>query len=120
RLAAFEQVRLSDGSRVRIVDIELILRDPAVRLRKQQEEQSTMLGSIDDLSSDHLARRLAHPTEAFKAILEVIRALGGKTDLNAMLGRVLDGLMAVFRRAERGFILTAEPDGTLPFRALRP
>ena len=27
--------------------------------------------------------------------------------------------MAVFPRAERGFILTVEPDGTLPLRAVR-
>ena len=71
-----------------------------------------MLGSIDDLSSIRLARRLKHPAEAFKAILDVIQALGG-TDLDEKLGRVLDGLMAVFPRAQRGFILTAEPDGTL-------
>jgi serine phosphatase RsbU (regulator of sigma subunit) len=119
RLNPFEAIRLSDGCRVEIVDIELIFRDPAVKLRKGKEDPSTMLGSIDDLSSDHLAKRLTHPTEAFKAILEVIRALGGGTDLNAMLGRVLDGLMAVFLRAERGFILTNEPDGTLPLRAVR-
>ena len=54
-----------------------------------------MLGSIDDLSSIRLARRLTQPAEAFKAILDVNRALGG-TDLNEMFGRVLDGLMAVF------------------------
>ena len=77
-----------------------------------------MLGSIDDLSSIRLARRLAQPAEAFKAILDVNRALGG-ADLNEMFGRVLDGLMAVFPRAERGFILTVEPDGTLPLRAVR-
>jgi phosphoserine phosphatase RsbU/P len=35
-----------------------------------------------------------------------------------VFGRVLDGLMAVFSRAERGFILTVEPDGTLPLRAV--
>ena len=43
----------------------------------------------------------------------MIQALGG-TDLNEMLGRALDGLMAVFPRAERGFILTVEPDGAFP------
>lgn len=119
KLTPFQPVRLCDGSQVRIVDIELIFRDPAVRLRKREEEQSTVLGSIEDLSSNHLARRVTHPAEAFKAILDVIRALGGGTDLNEVLGRVLDGLMAVFPRAERGFIATAEPDGTLPLRAVR-
>src|SRR5262249_33475737 len=64
------------------------------------------------------ARRLKHPAEAFKAILDVIQALGG-TDLNEKLGRALDGLMAVFPRAERGFILTIGTDGAFTLRAVR-
>jgi phosphoserine phosphatase RsbU/P len=118
KLIPFEPVRLRDGCRIKIFDHELIFRDPTVGLRKDEEENSTVVGSIDDLSSFRLARRLAQPTEAFKAILDVNRALGG-TDLNEIFGRVLDGLMAVFPRAERGFIVTAEPDGTLPLRAVR-
>ena len=94
-----EPVRLRDGCRIKVFDHELIFRDPTVGLRKDEEERSTVLGSIDDLSSIRLARRLAQPTEAIKAILDVNRALGG-TDLNDVFGRVLDGLMAVFGRAE--------------------
>jgi serine phosphatase RsbU (regulator of sigma subunit)/pSer/pThr/pTyr-binding forkhead associated (FHA) protein len=120
KLTPFQPVRLQDGSRIKVVDIELIFRDPTVRVRKRHEEHSTVLGSIDDLSSQRLAQRLQHPAEAFKAILDVNRALGSGSDLNEVLGRVLDGLMAVCPRAERGFILTVEPDGTLPLRASRP
>jgi sigma-B regulation protein RsbU (phosphoserine phosphatase) len=119
RLEPFQPVRLSDGCRIKIVDIELIFRDPTVGLAKNDEERSTVIGSIDDLSSQRLARRVAHPAQAFEAILDVNRALGGGADLNEVLGRVLDGLMAVFPRAERGFILTTEPDGTIPLRAVR-
>src|SRR5438045_1774010 len=68
RLTPFQPVRLCDGSRIKIVDIELVFRDPTVRLQQQDEEHSTVLGSIDDLSSHHLAKRLRHPTEALKAI----------------------------------------------------
>ena len=118
KLVPYEPVCLRDGCRIKIVEFELVFRAPAVGLLKQGEERSTVLGSIDDLSSVRLARRLKHPADAFKAILDVIQALGG-TDLDEKLGRVLDGLMAVFPRAERGFILTAEPDGALPLRAVR-
>ena len=63
---------------------------------------------------------MAHPAQAFEAILDVNLVLGGGgADLNEVLGRVLDGLMAVFPRAECGFILTTEPDGTFPLRAVR-
>jgi phosphoserine phosphatase RsbU/P len=119
RLEPFQPVRLSDGSRIKIVDIELIFRDPTVRFGKSDDEHSTVIGSIDDLSSLRLAQRVAHPAQAFKAILDVNRALGGGADLNEVLARVLDGLMAVFPRAERGFILTTDPDGSFPLRAVR-
>ena len=118
KLTPFEPVRLRDGCRIKIFDHELIFRDPTVGLRKDAEERSTVVGSIDDLSSVRLARRLAQPAEALQAILDVNRALGG-TDLNETFGRVLDGLMAIFPRADGGFILTAEEDGTLPLRAVR-
>jgi phosphoserine phosphatase RsbU/P len=119
KLMPFQPVRLRDGCRIKIFEHQLIFRDPTVGLRKDDgEERSTVLGSIEDLSSIQLARRLAQPIEAFKAILDVNRALGG-TNLNEMFGRVLNGLMAVFPRAERGFILTVETDGSLPLRAVR-
>ena len=118
KLTPYEPVRLRDGCRITVVEFELIFRVPAVGLKKDGEDRSTVLGSIDDLSSIRLARRLKHPADAFKAILDVIQALGG-SDLDEKLGRALDGLMAVFPRAERGFILTTESDGSLPLRAVR-
>ena len=119
KLTPFRPIRLRDGCRIKIVDFELVFRAPAVGLRKDGEERSTVLRTLDDLSSIRLARRLKQPAEAFKAILDVIQALGGTTDLNEKLGRALDGLMVVFPRAERGFIVTTEADATLSLRAVR-
>src|SRR5262249_27707130 len=110
KLTPFQPCRLHDGCRIKIVDFELIFRAPAVGLRNDEGERLTVLGTIDDLSSVRLARRLKQPAEAFKAMLDVIQALGG-TDLDEKLGRALDGLMAVFPRAERGFIVTIGDDG---------
>ncbi len=119
KLMPFVPVSLRDGCRVRIFEHEMIFRDPTVGLRKDgAEERSTVLRSIEDLSSIRLAQRLAQPVEAFQAILDVNRALGG-VDLNEVFARVLDGLMTVFPGAERGFVLTVESDGTLPLRAVR-
>jgi serine phosphatase RsbU (regulator of sigma subunit) len=86
---------------------------------KEGSSESTVLGSVDDMSSAHLVSRSGQPARAFEAVLEINRALAGVTDLNEMLGRALDGLMAVFPNAEHGFILTAETDGTLMPRAVR-
>jgi phosphoserine phosphatase RsbU/P len=119
KLMPFVPLALRDGCRIRIFEHEMIFRDPMVGVRKDgAEERSTVLRSIEDLSSIRLAQRLAQPVEAFQAILDVNRALGG-ADLNEVFARVLDGLMTVFPRAERGFVLTVEYDGTLPLRAVR-
>lgn len=74
KLIPFDPVRLRNGCRIKVYDHELIFRDPTFGLRKDAEERSTVVGSIDDLSSFRLARRLAQPTEAFRAILDVNRA----------------------------------------------
>ena len=86
-------------------------------VHQPEEDGTTVLGTLEDLSSDFLVRRSSHPASSFKAILEVNRSLAGGADLGEILGRALDGLMRVFPQAERGFIVTAEADGT--FRSPR-
>ena len=110
---------LRDGSRIRVVEFELVFHGGSVELRDGAADGSTVLGSLSDLSSSHLAARSARPGETLRAVLEVNRALGGGADLDEVIGRALDGLIAAFPRAECGFILTAEPDGTLSTRAIR-
>lgn len=117
-LVPFEPFPLHDGSRIKIVDIEIIFRDHPVEMLEGEKDRTIVLGSIDDMSSQTLATRSLQPSVSFQAVLDVSRALGG-ADLDEVLGRVLDGLMAVFPRAERGFVLSAEPDETLPLRAVR-
>ena len=43
KLTPFQPVRLRDGCRIKIVDFELVFRAPAVGLRKDGEERSTVL-----------------------------------------------------------------------------
>jgi phosphoserine phosphatase RsbU/P len=119
RLTPFQPAQLAHGSRIKIVDFELVFHDHAVELDLTLEHDSTIVESLDNLSTEHLARRSVEPAAALKAILEINRALGGGTELNEMLGRALDGLMAVFPGAERGFILVAGPEGRPRLRALR-
>jgi sigma-B regulation protein RsbU (phosphoserine phosphatase) len=119
RLTPFQPVLLRNGSRIKIVDFELVFHDHAVELDETLEHDSTILESIDNLSTEHLARRSVEPAQALKAMLEINQALGGGAELNEMLGRALDGLMAVFPAAERGFILVAGPEGRPRLRALR-
>jgi serine phosphatase RsbU (regulator of sigma subunit) len=119
RLTAFRSVRLRDGDRIKIIDYELVFHQPALEPAEPEQDGTTVLGSLDDLSSARLGERAAQPAAAFAAILDVIRALGGGVELDELLDRALGGLMAVFPKAERGFIVRAEDDGSLPFAAVR-
>jgi phosphoserine phosphatase RsbU/P len=119
RLAPYRPVRLRDGDRIKIVEYELIFHQPGPVVHEPHDDRTTVLGSLNDLSSDHLARRSKHPAETLKAILDVVRALGEGANLGEVLSRALDGLMKVFPQAERGFIVMAEHDGSFPLAAYR-
>jgi hypothetical protein len=120
RLRPFEPATLRHGSRIRIVDYEFIFHEAAAHVGGPGEVgDSTVLASLDDLSSIGLVRRAADPAEALRGVLDVVQALGGAMGLDERLDRALAGLMAVLPRADRGFVATLEPDGSLPLRAFR-
>ena len=64
---------------------------------------------------------LGHQAEAkLRALLGINRAIGASLSLDEVLPRLLDGLLAVFPRAERGFVLLVDPpSGRLVLRARR-
>jgi phosphoserine phosphatase RsbU/P len=119
RLTPFQPVPLRNGSRIKIVEYELVFHDHAVEMKEALDDDSTILQTLDDLSTDYLAKRSVEPAEALKAILEINRALGGGADLNEVLGCALDALMKVFVSADRGFILISGSEGRPRLRALR-
>jgi len=120
KLKPFEPVELREGSRIRIVDYEFVFHEPAARAGGPGEAaRSTVLGRRTDLTSTQLARRTARPAEALRAVLDIVRALGGGAGLDERLALAVDGLLLVFPRAERAFIAAVEPDGGLPLLAFR-
>lgn len=120
RLKPFEPTPVREGSRIQIVDYELIFHEPAARVGGPGEvARSTVLGTLDDLSATGLVQRTAHPADALRGVLEVVRALGGAFDLDERLSHALAGLLAALPRAERGFVATAEADGSFPLRSYR-
>ncbi len=119
KLAPFQPVPLRDGSRIKIVDFELVFREYPLAMPDKSLDGATVLETIDNLSSSHLAIRSSYPTEALEGILEINRALSGGTDLNETLARALDGLLSIFPAVERGFIITTESMGRPRVRAVR-
>jgi serine phosphatase RsbU (regulator of sigma subunit) len=119
RLREARPVRLRDGDRIRVGDHLMVFRCESQVLPVEREAGSTVLESIEDLSSDHLARRARRPAETLQAVLNVNRSLGGGGELDDVLGRALSSLMELFPDTECGVIVTAEPDGYLPVRSIR-
>lgn len=112
-------VPLADGDLIRVVVHELIFRGTPTVVANDREGDSTVLQTVLDFGSAEISRRSARPTAAFRAILDVNRALGGGGDLDDILGRAMDSLMGLFTQTECGLIATAESDGLLPVRAIR-
>jgi phosphoserine phosphatase RsbU/P len=119
RLLEARPVRLRDGDCITIGDNQMIFRCESRVLPVDSEAGSTVLETIGDLSSAYLARRARRPSETLRAVLNVNRALGGGGEINDVLGRALKSLMELFPGTECGVIVTAEPDGGLPVRAIR-
>lgn len=119
KLEASRPYSLEDGSRIRICEFTLVYHHQIVKLAEGQSDTPTIIDTLENLSSLHLASRVDRAAVVLRAVLEINRLLGGATDLNEVLGRALEELFAIFRQAESGFILTWEADGRLNPRATR-
>jgi phosphoserine phosphatase RsbU/P len=90
-----EPRRLADGDVIGIGDTQLVF----------SATDSSILG-VRDVSSTGDARIVqVRPEEKLRAILELVRDLGGTIDLDGVLGRVLATLFRILPQADRGFIL---------------
>jgi serine phosphatase RsbU (regulator of sigma subunit) len=119
RLLDARPVRLRDGDRIRVGDYEIVFRCESRVTPVDPEAGSSVLETIGDLSSNYLAGRARRPAETLKAVLNVNRSLGGGGELNEVLGRALGAIMELFPNTDCGVIVTAEPDGALPVRAIQ-
>ncbi|QEH38429.1 Phosphoserine phosphatase RsbU [Aquisphaera giovannonii] len=119
KIVPYEPRRLRDGDHIRIVPFDLYFRHPGPIIQEPKDDHTTVLRSLADLSSERLVTRSSHPAAAFRAVLEVVRSLSGGGDLGEVLSRAVDGLMRVFPQAERGFIVLAKDDGSVPLAAFR-
>jgi phosphoserine phosphatase RsbU/P len=119
RILGARPVRLRDGDRIQVGDHEMVFRCESQVLPVDQEAGSSVLQTIGELSSFHLAERSRRPTETLRAVLNVNRSLGGGGEVDEVLGRALGSLMELFPQTECGVIVTADPDGRLPIRAIK-
>ncbi len=78
---------------------------------------STIMGAAENTGGFGLLD--VQPAAKLKAILEISRALAGTLDVEKLLPRILDSLLAIFPQADRGCILLQGADGRMVPRAMK-
>jgi len=123
--------RLEDGDEIRICDQVLVFgtgsrsnpgrlivgidtdyasRTGIVGEVVDEEEVDHVIVSQYDVDEDHGETSLVGNAEAkLRALVGLNKAIGASLSLDEVLPRLLDGLFEIFPRAERGFVLLADP-----------
>ncbi len=137
-----QPTRLLNGDRIRICDHLFVFHlDDSLddsQIRGTRESENRDLGSsilLDDqmgkdlssimtqmeMSSHHagVSGQVANPQAKLTALMEITRALGTAIAMDKVLPRVLDCLFDLFKQADRGFIVIADPDGNLKPLAMK-
>jgi phosphoserine phosphatase RsbU/P len=74
-------------------------------LAEDEDDSATITGSVSTEAGGRFGALDVQPAAKLKGILEISRTLAGTVDLNALLPKILDTLLAIFPNADRGCIL---------------
>ncbi|HKI17483.1 MAG TPA: FHA domain-containing protein, partial [Isosphaeraceae bacterium] len=124
QVTPYEPVPLSDLSRIRLVDYELVFHQPVSEPRKWpdiaqragEDDRFMILKILKSCAARNPCRSAARVDDwsgAYRRLLEVSRILGGGSDLVEQLERALDDLLVRFPGAEGGIIMAPDQDGIL-------
>jgi phosphoserine phosphatase RsbU/P len=100
---------LEDGSTVQIGDVLLTFSGRVLQIQEGDDEQSTVYGAIDVLTSSDNSLPLVRPEAKLRALRLISQELGSTLLLNEVLEKVFNSLFEIFPRAERGFVLLKVP-----------
>jgi hypothetical protein len=124
QVTPYEPVPLSDLSRIRLVDYELVFHQPVseprkwpdIAQREGEDDRFMILKILKSCAARNPCRSAARVDDwsgAYRRLLEVSRILGGGSDLVEQLERALDDLLVRFPGAEGGIILGPDQNGIL-------
>ncbi|MBL7039420.1 MAG: SpoIIE family protein phosphatase [Pirellulaceae bacterium] len=123
-----DAVRLHDGDRLSIGDLELVFcESEPIRQTAVGSDAAELTHFFEDASSSRIDSRidlsdssrgtLASADVRLQSLLDMLSKLGGSLELDAVLHEVLQALLSVFTQADRGFIGLKHPDGGRPIPA---
>lgn len=106
------RTQLKHKDQIRICDTVLAFFDrPPGEDDEEEEDTSTIQATINQSSKHQMLE--AQPAERLALLLEIGAELTQTFDLDELLGKIADQLFAVFRQADRAFIILANDDGKL-------
>lgn len=108
---------LSNGDRVRLGPIRFRFEGKEEPEKPQVGFDLDLVGGDDDVATimGEYGNVMGYgaldvrPEEKLKAVLEISRSLAGTLDLKTMLPRIMDALLNIFPKADRGCILLKNP-----------
>ena len=124
QVTPYEPVPLSDLSRIRLVDYELVFHQPLsvprkwpdIVQREGEDDRFMILKTLKSFAARIPCRSAASADDwsgAYRRLLEVSRILGGGSDLVEQLERALDDLLVRFPAAEGAIILAPDQNAIL-------
>jgi serine phosphatase RsbU (regulator of sigma subunit) len=103
---------LRHGDQIRLGQFRCTFRLDEGEGEANDEESLSVASALDSKSSALVLQ--AQPAEQLRILLEISNDLSHTLDLAALLPQILDHLMRLFPRADRGFVLLSEQPGSLP------
>jgi phosphoserine phosphatase RsbU/P len=111
--AVTARTTLRNNDRIRICDFLAVYLDPrpdpeALEDDGGQDNASTVEATLAQNSSLMVLEQ--QPAEKLRGLLEISGNLSKTLELDALLPKIVDSLFQLFRHADRGFIILAEPE----------
>src|SRR5438105_2671314 len=111
------RTQLKDNDKINICDHILVFYENDVPLieetpsPEEEEDSSTVQATINQTSKQILE---SQPAERLAMLLDVGAELTQTFDLDQLLPKIVDRLFAVFRQADRGFLIISEDGKLIP------
>jgi hypothetical protein len=101
---------LWDGDRIGIGSTRFVLRHRTADEHTTRASDAARIRDSVRVHADTTATALVNAEVKLQAILKITEALGATLDLEAVLSKMLDGLLDIFRHADRALVLLLEGD----------
>ncbi|MBX9679576.1 MAG: SpoIIE family protein phosphatase [Gemmataceae bacterium] len=106
------RLQLKNNDQIKICDTVLVFADGVAHVEDEgEDDSSTVEASINQSSREAIETQ---PAEKLAMLLDISSELSQTFDLPQLLPKIVDSLFAVFRQADRAFIILSEDNKLIP------